>query len=89
MLDFRKYVDEQHRFTGAPCEDGEEVIALCRTTLREAVAQMVQLGVREARKGKYYSGAALDWSRLDFRARQREMRSVVKRTLVERGGGRE
>jgi hypothetical protein len=83
---FRDYVDKQHLFTGAPSEDGEQVIELCRKTLREAVAQMVQLGVREARKGKFYSGDALDWSRLDFRRRRQEMRSVVKRALEERGG---
>ena len=58
-------------FSGTPCKNGEEeLIALCKRTLREAVADMVRLGVREASKGKFYGGEALDWTRMDFRARQ-------------------
>jgi hypothetical protein len=83
---FRDYVEKLHRFTGEPCENGEQVIELCRRTLREAVGDMVKLGVREARKGKFYSGDALDWSHLDFRARQRAMVQVVLRALERRGG---
>ncbi|MCC6366147.1 MAG: hypothetical protein IT165_21730 [Bryobacterales bacterium] len=83
---FREYVESQHLFMGRPCRNGEEIIELCRETLREATAQMVRLGVREARKGKFYSGDALDWSRLDFRARQREMEGVLRRALEDRGG---
>jgi hypothetical protein len=83
---FREYMESQHLFMGRPCRNGEEIIALCRDTLREATAQMVRLGVREARKGKFYSGDALDWSRLDFRARQQVMEGVLRRALEERGG---
>src|SRR5271165_2653974 len=85
---FREYVQKQYLFTGSPCTTGEEVIAQCCKTLREAVADMVKLGVREARKGKFYSGDALDWSRLDFRTRQSEMVRVLLETLVPRGGTR-
>ena len=83
---FRDYVQKNHRFTGDPCANGEQVIELCRRTLREAVGDMVKLGVREARKGKFYSGDALDWSHLDFRARQRAMVRVLLRALELRGG---
>ena len=83
---FRDYVEKNHPFTGDPCENGEQVIELCRRTLREAVGDMVKLGVREARKGKFYSGDALDWSHLDFRARQRAMVRVLLRALELRGG---
>ena len=83
---FRNYVKQQYAFTGAPCRNGEEVIELCRKTLREAVAGMVKLGVREARKGKFYSGDALVWTRLDFRSRRREMTNVLAATLLRRGG---
>jgi hypothetical protein len=34
---FRDYIGHLHRFTGNPCEKGEEVIELCRRTLREAL----------------------------------------------------
>jgi hypothetical protein len=83
---FRDYVRKNHRFTGDPCESGEQVVELCRATLREAVGDMVKLGVREARKGKFYSGDALDWSHLDFRARQLAMARVLFQALERRGG---
>jgi len=83
---FRDYVQKQHRFTGAPCENGEQIIELCRRTLREAVGDMVKLGVREARKGQFSSGDALDWSRLDFRTRRRAMVEILLQVLERKGG---
>ncbi len=83
---FRDYVGSLHRFTGDPCENGEQVIELCRRTLREATGDMVKLGVREARKGRFYSGDALDWSHLDFRARQSAMVQILLQALRWKGG---
>jgi hypothetical protein len=84
---FRDFVQREQSFTGIPCNNGEELIALCRLTLRETVAQMVRLGVREASRGKFYIGEALDWTRLDFRTRQQKMESVLTETLLERYKG--
>ena len=84
---FREFVERQQLFTGTPCRTGEELIALCRQTLREAVAHMVRLGVREASKGKFFIGGALDWTRLDFRARQQKMEDILTETLMERYRG--
>jgi hypothetical protein len=85
---FRAFVERQQAFTGTPCKNGEELIALCKRTLREAVADMVRLGVREASKGKFYMGEALDWTRMDFRTRQSKMESVLIETLLDRYKGR-
>src|SRR5690242_5428955 len=86
---FREFVQRQQLFTGAPCKTGEGLITLCRLTLREAVAHMVRLGVREASRGKFYTGEALDWTRLDFRARQQKMETILTETLLQRyKGGR-
>ena len=85
---FREFVQRQQAFTGAPCKNGEELITLCRQTLREVVAEMVRLGVREASRGKFYMGEALDWTRLDFRTRQQTMESILNETLMERYKGR-
>lgn len=82
---FREYMAPQQLFTGAPCADGEAVIELCKSTVREAVADMVRLGVREARKGKFYSGDALDWTRLAYQDRQARMLAVLTRCLGDRG----
>jgi hypothetical protein len=84
---FRDFVQREQSFTGTPCKNGEELIALCRLTLRETVAQMLRLGVREASRGKSYIGEALDWTRLDFRTRQQRMESVLTETLLERYKG--
>ena len=81
---FRDFVQRKQSITGTPCKNGEDLIALCRLTLRETVAQMVRLGVREASRGKFYIGEVLDWTRLDFRTRQQKMESVLTETLLER-----
>jgi hypothetical protein len=86
---FRDYVASQNLFRGAQCQTGEEVITRCKETLREATADMVKLGVREARKGKYDRGAALDWSRLSFEARRSAMQRVLRQSLLERQGSEE
>jgi hypothetical protein len=85
---FREFVERQQLFTGSPCKNGEELIALCRRTLREAVAHMVRLGVREASRGKFYIGDALEWTRLDLRTRQSTMEDVLTETLLDRYQGR-
>lgn len=81
---FREYVDQQRLFTGQPCATGEDLISLSCQTIREAVANMVRLGVREARKGKFYSGAALDWNRLDLKTRQQTIRRTIEGALNDR-----
>ena len=83
---FQAYYGTQSPFRGAAAESGEDVITRCRQALREAVAGMVRLGVREARKGRLYAGAALDWSRLDYHEREREMKKALKATLQDRHG---
>ena|ERR1700733_755371 len=82
---FREYVTHHHPFTGAPCRNGEEIIGLCRQTIRELVATLVHGGVREARRGTSYIGDALDWSRLDFRRRQQQMELSLVAALRDRG----
>ena len=82
---FRQYVDTQARFW-ATAKDGLEAIRLAREALREAVADMVQLGGREARKGKFWSGDALDWSRLDFEHRRDAIINTMRDALGSRGG---
>ena len=57
---FNKYIEQQNLFRGQIANNGEDVIERCKETLKEAVVDMVHLGVAEARKGKFYTGAALD-----------------------------
>lgn len=55
-------------------------------SLTDAVTSLAKLGVREARKGRYYLGDALAWGKLDFRARRRAMKSELGAGLTESGG---
>ncbi len=80
---FRDYVTLQNRFR-AKASSGEQIINQCKKALRDAVTDMVQLGVREARKGKFYLGEALDWSRFDYPRRRAAMERTLRGTLVAR-----
>ena len=40
-------------------------------------------------KGRFHSGQALDWSRLDFRARRAEMRHVLREAWSQRVGSKD
>jgi hypothetical protein len=81
---FRDFVSARNLFRGAACQTGEEVIGRCKAALRQATAEMVQLGGREARKGKYDKGSALDWSRLTFEDRRKAMEEALRDSLLER-----
>lgn len=82
---FRAYTASQ-QFFGAPARDAEDLKLRCREALRAAVSEMVHLGVREARKGNFYSGDALQWSRLDYPRRKQRMESTLREALLDRGG---
>ena len=50
----------------------------------EAVAQLVGLGRREARRGEYSTGAPLDWNRMDFAGRKKEMELALGRYFIDK-----
>jgi hypothetical protein len=80
---FKAYVESQGRFWAA-AKDGNEAIVQAKAGLRQAIQEMVQLGGREARKGKFTTGEALDWSRLDFEERQNAIASTLRNALSDR-----
>jgi hypothetical protein len=77
---FRDYVTINSLFTNA-VTTGEEVIAKAKETLAAAVVHQVGLGLREAKKGRYHLGAALDWTRLDFENRKSSMEKILTEAL--------
>lgn len=83
---FRYYAQSQSLFRGALAYNGEEAIQLALEALHAAVVDMVGLGKREARKGKYHLGEALDWSRLDFLHRKTAMERIIRDYLRQRTG---
>ena len=82
---FRESIEKQTRFRRA-ARDGNEAISLCKEALRDAVVDMVHLGGREARRGKFHSGDALDWSRLNFEQRRQVLRDTLCQALADRSG---
>lgn len=77
---FRQFYKKQSRFR-VEAADGDKVLEQVPQILQEALVEMVRLGGLEARKGRFDTGDALDWSRLSLVDRQAEMKSVMTRYL--------
>ncbi len=86
---FQDEVAKQSLFRGGTVSTVDELKKRVKDALYDAVISLAQAGVRDAAKGKFHSGAALDWSRLDFSARQREMVRVLREALLARKGSLE
>jgi len=86
---FQEYVARQSLFRGGVVTTVEPLIARVKEAVHDALITLSQAGVRESSKGRFHSGQALDWSRLDFTARQREMRRVLHDTMRQRSGSSE
>jgi hypothetical protein len=71
--------------TSPDAQTAGEIVERGLEGVREAVAGLVKLGVREARKGRYAYGTALDWSRLDFVTRKRAMEEALGDALHDLG----
>lgn len=85
---FQEYVARLGRFRGATAKTGEQVIDRAKQAAREAVAELARMGVREAKRGKYHFGEALDWSRLDFKSRKTAIEDIVCESLGSTGKDR-
>lgn len=76
----------QSLFRGGEVASVADLEARVTDALHDATITLMQRGVREASKGKFHSGEALDWSRLDFAARRRAMIQVLREALKGRAG---
>lgn len=85
---FRRFAASQGLFRAAAV-DGNDAIEKCKDALSSAVAQMAKDGARAARRPRFDAGEALDWSRLDFRARQTAIETTVRNALLARSGAQE
>ncbi len=79
---FREYIRSRNLFHSS-ADTGEDLIEVAKTAVTAAIVHQVKLGVREANRGKYHLGAALDWSRLDYQKRQMAMVQAVKSLLIQ------
>jgi hypothetical protein len=83
---FREYIATRNLFRGKVANNGEEAIDRAKEAIADAAQSLVRLGIREARKGKFDTGEALQWSRLSLADRKEEMERTVLETLGERSG---
>lgn len=81
---YQEYIDTQSLFRGGEVKTEAELTVRVQEALRDAVITLAHRGVREASKGRFYSGQALDWSRLDFAARQKIMVEAVRSAILQR-----
>lgn len=83
---FQEELARQSLFRGGPVATVDDLKTRVKAALHDAVVKLAQAGVSDASKGKFHSGAALDWSRLSFEKRQAEMTRVLREALLARKG---
>jgi hypothetical protein len=82
---FQAYVERANLFRGARVSSPDDVLAEAKKAVREAVLSLAHHGAKEVKRSRYNAGPALDWSRMDFTARQSAMRAVLADALAARG----
>jgi hypothetical protein len=82
---FQDYINKQSLFRGGEVKTVGNLKSRVKEAIADTLVSLAQAGVREASKGKFHSGDALDWSRLDFARRASEMKSVIANSLKEHG----
>lgn len=81
---FQAELRTQSRFHGGLVKNEKVLKARVFDALHDAVVTLAQAGIGESTRGRYTSGAALDWTRLDFTRRRQQMVAVVSDALLAR-----
>jgi hypothetical protein len=70
-------------------KDRPTLVAAVKLAVVKSVVELAKAGGAEGRRGNYYIGAPLDWSRLSYQQRKREMERVMREYLtgVQRATG--
>ena len=78
---FQAYVSQLNLFRGTVAGTISDLEKRVLEVLHEAVVKLAQKGVRELKKGRAYSGQALEWNRMDYLHRQRAIIDVLNDAL--------
>jgi hypothetical protein len=81
---FQSYVETANLFRGSALTE-KALIDVVEETLLHATADLVGLGGREARRGKFYLGDALEWSRQNYVRREALICDVLRDALQDDG----
>ena len=82
---FTKFLAERKRWQD-PANDDESLKEAVKLAVAKAVAELAINGSKEGRKGRYYFGSPLDWSRLGYQERKVEIENAVVESLRATGG---
>lgn len=85
---FQEYVQRINLFS-PPDDTIDGLKNSVKKALFDSVLRLTQSGVKDASRGKFHSGEALDWSRLNFEDRQNVMRDTLCNELLIRPRSKE
>lgn len=85
---FREDLTRQTAFRGGEVSTADDLRKRVFEALADAVVVLTQCGVKSSASSRFGMGQALDWTRLDFSARKREMEQVVRNALASQPGAR-
>jgi hypothetical protein len=77
---FGDFIKTANLFVGQ-AEDRASLVEQVSLAVAKSVSELVALGKRESRKGKYHLGESLDWSRFNYQQRKEELEAVVRAYL--------
>ncbi len=77
---FQQYVTNLNRFY-SKADNKNEIIKSIKKIAVEGIVALAKMGKREARKGKYNYGDALNWARLNFDERTTAIIETIKKQL--------
>jgi hypothetical protein len=85
---FRDELARQTAFRGGEVRTVDDLRKRVFEALADAVVVLTQRGVKSSASSRFGMGQALDWTRLDFSARKREMEQVIRSALASQPGAK-
>lgn len=85
---FQEELDQQTAFRGGEVSSIEDAKKRVFEAVADAVVALTQAGVSASASSRFDRGAALDWTRLDFRQRKHAMEATLTESLAGRQNAR-
>ncbi|KAB0264725.1 hypothetical protein [Microvirga brassicacearum] len=82
---FQEDVNRADRFRGQG-NSFEDVLNEVEQAIAHQVAELVTLAASEGRRNHFHLGEALEWSKLDYRAREERICTVLESAIKQNGG---
>jgi len=82
---FQNDIKKADFFRGTQATSREELVTEVKKAVLQALLGLALKGAAEVKKSRYNAGPALDWTRLDFKARQDAMVKAIASTIAPEG----